>query len=263
MLLTDILTTQENKTGGILIVLAPDFVQTGEAVLRSFFPDRMLGLGKVLDDFASWFELWGIPLARKAGSETSFERSFCVATWPDTMPEHAHGPQLVPKIAENAFALNALLLERRPRLVIFLSCYLWHAMNEAKDTFTQTAGSPLEVGRRLTDKRLAAYVQRWTTLTTVALPLPGKNTTQDYVLSLAGGMQSVLRQSPHFPEAADPLLAAASRLLIFDKDASISSIRSHLHVDEKRAKALFDALDGKAYTSDEAGRPRRLEDKSD
>ena len=51
MLLTDILTTQENKTGGISIVLAPDFVQTGEAVRRSFFPDRMLGLGKVLDDF--------------------------------------------------------------------------------------------------------------------------------------------------------------------------------------------------------------------
>ena len=76
-------------------------------------------------------------------------------------------------------------------------------------------------------------------------------------------MQSVLRQSPHFPEAADPLLAAASRLLIFDKDASIASIRSHLHVDEKRAEALCDALDGIAYSSDEAGRPRRLEDKSD
>ena len=156
MLLTDILTTQENKTGGILIVLAPDFVQTGAATRRSFFPDRMLGLGKVLDDFASWFELWGIPLARKAGSETSFERSFCVATWPDTMPEHAHGPQLVPKIAEDAFALNALLHARRPSLVVFLSCYLWQAMNEAKDAFTQTAGVPLETGRRLTDKRLAA-----------------------------------------------------------------------------------------------------------
>ena len=260
MLLTEILTTKENKTGGILIVLAPDFVQTGSAKRSSFFSDRVLGLGKTLDLFCSWFELWGIPLARKSGSEGAFEHSFCVATWPEVLPEHARGPQLVPKIAKDAFSLNAVLKERRPELVIFLSCYLWQAMNEAKDAFSQTAGVPLEAGKRLTDKRLAAYVQRWTSLTTVALPLPGKNTTKEYVLSLASGMQSVLRQTTRFPEVSDPLLAAANNVLIFDKAESIASIRAHLHVDKKRAEELFDALKGKAYELDKAGRPRVLAD---
>lgn len=264
MLLTDILTTKENKSGGILITIAPDFVQAVQADRRSFFSDKTLSHGTALDLFCSWFEFWGIPLVRRAGTETAFERSFCVATWPEVMPENSHGPQLIPKIAEHASELNAVFAERKPKLVIFLSCYLWQAMNVAKGVFSQTAGIPLEAGRRLTDKRLAAYAQRWSTLMTVALPLPGKNTTKEYVCSLAGGMQSVFRETALLPKSSsDPLLVAAAKMLVFDRTTSIDSIRVHLHVDKKRAESLFDALENRVYRLDEAGHPRAIGKQTD
>ncbi len=255
MLATDILTTKENKTGGILVLLLPNFVERIGMGSRSFLSDRTLLLGKTLSSFCDWFTLWGIPFSRTSGTEGAFERSFFVASWPDATPANAHGPQLVPKIAEHASELNALLLQRRPRLVIFLSCYLWQAMNLAKDAFLLSAGSPLDEGRRMTDKRLSAYIQHWEKLTTVALPVPGKNTTKDFVLSLAPGMQSVFRDLNVLPkESADPLLEKASEALIFDKKESILSIRTALHVNEKRAEELFLALKGRSYTTDKSGR---------
>ena len=255
MLVNDILTTKENKTGGILVVLLPGFVSRIGTGPRSFLSDRTLLLGKTLSAFCDWFSLWGIPFSRTSGTEGAFERSFFVASWPDAAPLNAHGPQLVPKIAEHASELNALLLQRKPRLVIFLSCYLWQAMNLAREAFSLSAGAPLEEGRRITDKRLAAYIQHWEKLTTVALPVPGKNTTKDFVLSLAAGMQSVFRDLNILPlDSADPLLEKASEALILDREESILSIRTALHVNEKRAKELFEALKGRSYAIDKSGR---------
>ncbi len=263
MLIPEILTTKENKENGILVVLMPGFAERLAPGPRSFLSDRTLLLGKTLSLFCDWFTLWGMPLARTSGTEGAFERSFSVAVWPEKLPEKAHGPQLVPRIAESAFDLNAILAKRKPRLVIFLSCYLWEAMNVAKEAFALTAGAPKDKGRRLTDKRLGAYSQCWENLTTVALPIPGKNTTKDFVLSLAPAMQSVLRDTGLLPTAIqDPLLVKASQSLVFDREASIQSIRSRLHVDRERATSLFEALKGRSYETDESGRAVILKEKN-
>ncbi len=263
MLIPDILTTKENKENGILVVLMPGFAMRTGSGPRSFLSDRTLLLGKTLSSFCDWFTLWGIPLARTSGTEGAFERSFSVAIWPEKLPEKAHGPQLVPRIAQNSFDLNAILAKRKPRLVIFLSCYLWEAMNLAKEAFVSTAGAPQDTGRRLTDKRLGAYSQRWENLTTVALPIPGKNTTEDFVLSLAPAMQSVLRDTGLLPSLIqDPLLVKASQSLVFDREASIQSIRANLHVNRERAASLFEALKGRSYEIDESGRAVIVKEKN-
>ncbi len=263
MLIPEILTTKENKENGILVVLMPGFSEPMSSGPRSFLSDRTLLLGKTLSSFCDWFTLWGMPLARTSGTEGAFERSFSVAVWPEKLPEKAHGPQLVPRIAESAFDLNAILDKRKPRLVIFLSCYLWEAMNVAKGAFTHTAGAPQEKGRRLTDKRLGAYAQRWENLTTVALPIPGKNTTEEFVLSLASQMQAIFRDTGLLPALIqDPLLVKASQSLIFDREASIQSIHARLHVNRERASSLFEALKGRSYEIDESGRAVILKGKN-
>ncbi len=255
MILPDILTTQENATNGVLIVLLPSFAESGKTRVRSFLSDRTLDLGKTLNHFCEWFPLWGIPFARTSGQESAFERSFFAFTWPDTMPTNAHGPQLIPKIAEHASELNAVLEQRKPQLVIFLSCYLWQAMNAQAEVFLSTAGKPIDAGRRISNTRLAAYFQRWENLCAVALPIPGKNTTENFVISLAPMLQTVFQNIGKLPtNVQDPLLQQAAEVLILDRDASIQSIRSKLHVNKERAEELFDALKNRAYDTDKTGR---------
>jgi len=256
MLLPDILPTPENSENGILVVLTGEFAEHPRASRRSFFGDRNLDLGEALNHFVESFETMGIHLARTSATAGSFERRFCIATWPEQTPAGAHGPQLVPKIALLASELDTLLRQQRPKLLIFLSCYLWRAMNEAQSAFLGSAGRPLDAGRRITEERLAAYIQHWEHLTVLALPIPSKNTTERFFRSIAPGVQRAFKETELLPEATlDPLLGRAQSALVLDRAASLLSIRSKLHVDEKRAEELFDALEGRAYRTDTAGRP--------
>ena len=258
MPLPDILLSEENKTGGILIVVQPGYgPKEHQSARRSFFSDRQLDHGDTLNQFIDWFDLWSIPLERSRGQDTAFERSFFTLEWPKEKIKEGHGPQLVPKFASFAHELSEVIEKRKPRLVIFLSCYLWQAMNLAKDAFTQSAGNPLDNGRRITSERLAAYIQPWERLTVLALPQPSKNTTAKYVRTLSSGVQEALRRSRALPtDTRDPYLESARDCLIFDREASVFSIQTQLHLSRDRAQKLFDDLKDQTYFINRSGRPQ-------
>ena len=216
----DILETPENRSGGLLVVTMPHTVPESTASRRAFLSDRSVNRGPVLERFCEWFSLWGMPLQRTRGKESAFERAFALALW---------------KILE----------ARQPRLVIFLSAYLWQAVT-APDTEALTAavcGKALDTGRRLSDTRLAAWVQKREKCVFLALPQPSKNTTDTVVRSWAAAIQRVFTAVKAVPDTAeDPLLTAAAQSLVLDPALSVRRIQSMLHVPPERAAALFDAL---------------------
>ncbi len=241
------LDTPNNLKGGVLVVLPAGYGPAAAPVERSFFSDSAVDRGKVLGRFISWFALWGIPLGTTRMSASDFERSFFCCEWPSEKIEGAAGPQLVPRYAARAQELARIIALRSPRLVIFLSCYLWQAINtpEGRQLLQDALGSPLEPGRRISTTRLAAYAQRWQKAHTLALPLPGTNTTDAFVRDVAGAVQRTFRASGLLPgNAADPLLEAARGCLVIDQAASIRKIRTELHVSQERARDLVRELTG-------------------
>ena len=208
----EVVRTQENALGGVLVVTQPGYgPEEYSSARRAFLFDKSVDRGPVLNRFGDWFELWGIDVKRVRGTEGAFERSFFTLEWPE-VPVSGHGPQTVPRIAEHILALRDCILERRPRLVIFLSCYLWQAVNlpSSLEVLSDACGSPLDHGRRITTERLAAYVQKWSKLQMLALPQPSKNTTEKCVLAMAQGVRQTLEECAPAPEnVQDPLTESA------------------------------------------------------
>lgn len=224
---------------------------------RGHFFDKSIDRGPVLERFIGWFALCGIPVRRVRGTEGPFERSFFTFEWPEHPIANAHGPQTVKVIASDLARFVGMVEARRPRLIIFLSCYLWQAANldESRAALAPALGRPLEPGRRITAERLAAWLQRWQGCTMLALPQPSKNTTDRIVASFSGGFQEALEAARvQMPSAtADPMLAAARDWLVIDREQSIRQIAVNLHLDRPRAQKIFEALAGDCYESDKAG----------
>ena len=199
-----------------------------------------------------------MPLTRTRGQETAFERAFALTLWPRREPTGAHGPQFIKAAADQVPELLKVIENRRPRLVIFLSAYLWQtltapAVEKATDA---VCGRALEAGRRLSDTRLAAWVQKREHCVFLALPQPSKNTTDAVVRSWSAAVQQVFASVKAVPDTAeDPLLTAAAQTLVLDPVLSVRRIQSLLHVPSERAAALFNALRGRVWTPDAAGNP--------
>jgi len=255
------LDTPNNLKGGVLVVLPPGYgPEPGTPPSdRSFFSDSAVDRGKTLAQFVSWFPVWGIPLATTRMTAGDFERSFYCCEWPSVPVTGARGPQLVQKYAAKCSELAAVIHDREPRLVIFLSCYLWQAANtdEGRLLLADALGSPLEPGRRISPLRLAAYAQRWQKACVLALPLPGTNTTESFVQSIGSAVQRTFKEAEALPEASsDPLTQQAAGCLVIDRQASIRRIRAELHVTEERARRLFENLRGRTFAEDESGELR-------
>lgn len=263
MPLPEVLRTEENAQGGILVVVQPGCGPvTHTSVRRAFLFDKSVDRGPVLNRFAEWFALWGIELQRVRGTEGCFERSFFSLQWPPD-PVQGHGPQTVAHIAEHAAALRDELIERRPRLIIFLSCYLWQAVNlpQAISVLEPVCGHPLESGRRITNERLGAYLQRWTSVTMLALPQPSKNTTEKCVRAMAQGVRDALQACAPAPHCArDPLRAQAMDYVYLDREKTIRLMAVGLHVQLERAAAIFDSLKDEVWVNDPRFGPRLKSD---
>lgn len=117
----DVLVTEENRTGGILVVTGAETVPANPVTRLAFFSDAACDRGPVIRRFVEWFNLWGMPLIETRGKEGAFERAFTMTVWPAVKPK-GHGPQTVPETAREIAALTEVLNERKPRLIIFLSC---------------------------------------------------------------------------------------------------------------------------------------------
>lgn len=246
--------TAENKSGGILVVL-PCGTAAECGTRRGTLFDEAVGYGPVIDRFASWFALWGIEVSRTRLGAGAFERSFSLLEWP-AAPVKGTGPQRVPEIAKDIETLRAALDERQPRLVIFLSAYGWQAMNleSSVKALEPLIGKPKDAGRRITAERLGAWEQQWKKLSVLALPLPSKNTTDTYILTLSKSVQNAIAKMGLLPlKTKDPLMSAALECLVLDREATLKKLRLDLHITEKRAKALFDALSADNTTQDALG----------
>ncbi len=255
----EVVQTRENASGGILVVTLPGYGPLEySSARRAFLFDKSVDRGPVLNRFSEWLPLWGIDVKRVRGTEGAFERSFFALEWPSKSPA-GHGPQMVPNIARSIAELKAVLEARRPRLIIFLSCYLWQAVNlpEAAAALADVCGTPVTAGRRITNERLAAYSQRWSKVQMLALPQPSKNTTEKCVRSLAQGVREALEACAPAPEAAqDPLRESALDFLYLDKEKTIRLMAAGLHIQKERAAAIFASLEGEAWVADTVGGAR-------
>lgn len=255
----EVVRTQENALGGVLVVTQPGYgPEEYSSARRAFLFDKSVDRGPVLNRFGDWFELWGIDVKRVRGTEGAFERSFFTLEWPE-VPVSGHGPQTVPHIAEHILALRDSILERRPRLVIFLSCYLWQAVNlpSSLEVLSDACGSPLDHGRRITTERLAAYVQKWSKLQMLALPQPSKNTTEKCVRAMAQGVRQALEACAMQPEnMQDPLMQSALDFLYLDRDKTIRLMAVGLHIQKERAAAIFEALENHVWIQDGVSGPK-------
>lgn len=252
----DVLVTEENRTGGILVVTGAETVPANPVTRLAFFSDAACDRGPVIRRFVEWFNLWGMPLIETRGKEGAFERAFTMTVWPAVKPK-GHGPQTVPETAREIAALTEVLNERKPRLIIFLSCYLWQAVNTeaALPLVEKSLGRRLDAGRRISSTRLAAYEQHFERARILALPLPSKNTTDAFVTALAqpvqrffkaAGLASVMKTDADAERAAE--------FLVLDREASIQCIRTGLHISVEKAAALFESLAGNVWEKDAAGR---------
>lgn len=253
----EVVQTRENISGGILVVTQPGYgPQAYSSVRRAFLFDKSVDRGPVLNAFARWFSLWGIDIKRVRGTEGAFERSFFTLQWPPEVVS-GHGPQTVPRVAEHIGALRAVLAERRPRLVIFLSCYLWQAVNtpDALLALSEVCGKPIDKGRRITSERLAAYVQKWSSgMRMLALPQPSKNTTEKCVRAMAQGVREALEQCAPVPaNAQDPLLESALDFIYLDREKTIRLIAAELHIQVERAASIFASFENKLWVNDGFG----------
>lgn len=253
----EVVQTRENLSGGILVVTQPGYGPLEySSVRRAFLFDKSVDRGPVLNRFAEWFPLWGIDIKRVRGTEGAFERSFFTLEWPPQTVS-GHGPQTIPKIAEHISLLCDVLEQRRPRLVIFLSCYLWQAVNtpDALRALSGICGSPRGKGRRITDERLAAYVQHWSGgVQMLALPQPSKNTTEKCVRAMAQGVREAFEHCSVPPEnVQDPLQESALDFVYIDREKTIRLMAAGLHIQTKRAEAIFDSLENSLWIRDGAG----------
>ena len=253
----EVVQTRENSSGGILVVTQPGYgPQAYSSVRRAFLFDKSVDRGPVLNRFAQWFSLWGIELKQVRGTEGAFERSFFTLEWPP-VPVSGHGPQTVPRIAEHIALLRDVLEQRRPRLVLFLSCYLWQAVNtpESLEIVSKVCGKPLDKGHRITTERLAAYVQRWSgNMQMLALPQPSKNTTEKCVRAMAQGVRVALEQCAVAPQnMQDPLQKSALDFIYLDRDKTIRLMAAGLHIQIERAQDIFDSLENNLWVHDGLG----------
>lgn len=256
----EVLDTKENASGGILIVTQPGFgpseISSGR---RAFLFDKSVDRGPVLNRFAEWFALWGIDVKTVRGTEGAFERSFSVLEWPPA-PVEGHGPQTVARIAEHIALLAEVIQKRRPRLVIFLSCYPWRAVNlpSSLAVLENLCGHPADKGRRITDERLAAYSQRWSSgMRMLALPQPSKNTTEKCVRAMAQGVREAFEACAARPESVrDPLTESALDYFFLDKDKTVRLMAAGLHIQKKRAQAIFESLENTLWIEEKGFGPR-------
>jgi hypothetical protein len=143
--------------------------------------------------------------------------------------------------------------------VIFLSCYLWQAVNQPSSlaALSDACGSPLDHGRRITTERLAAYVQKWSKLQMLALPQPSKNTTEKCVRAMAQGVRQALEACASQPESVqDPLMQSALDFLYLDRDKTIRLMAAGLHIQKERAAAIFEALENRVWIQDGVSGPK-------
>ncbi|EJX06908.1 hypothetical protein EVA_04979, partial [gut metagenome] len=103
--------------------------------------------------------------------------------------------QMVPKLAAAAECLLAACRQRRPQMVIFLSCYLFDAFRHEAlaDEIRALFGSPLEKSRRLTRGRMRAEGVRYERALVLGLPLPSRNTTAAVADDLVEGLSTFFR----------------------------------------------------------------------
>lgn len=187
--------TPDNADGGVLIVLPPGWgpeKRPGEEEpkARGLITSAQIDRGPLVPICLHWLERAGLPVRRNV-------RSFSVAVWPKMPLENVRGPQMVPKLVAAGEDVLAECRRRHPRLVIFLSCYLFDAFRDTAlaDEVSDIFGAELEKTRRLTRRRLRAEVVRYERALVLGLPLPSQNTTSVIVEDLVEGLTSLFRVS--------------------------------------------------------------------
>ena len=100
-----------------------------------------------------------------------------LAVWPEAFEGRPHGPQCVKALVRQSDAFLKTVAERRPRLLVFVSCYLHDAAcaPELDGPLTAALGRAIEPPRRLCASRLRVQIQRRERALILALPVPTAN----------------------------------------------------------------------------------------
>lgn len=196
--------TNENKRGGIMIVMfpgygpevpdAPEGMDDEEWVrllqsrvkARGLITSPQIDRGPAVRAVLGWFEKAGMNLKKEAPK-------FSIFIWPQSWMGYRHGPQKTARLLEASDEFVEAAFKRSPGLVVLLSCYMIDALNDPKvvEMLEPVFGEPVEKPRRITSTRLKAMAQRWQRTLMIALPIPGPSTTDEFVEDLVKGLKGL------------------------------------------------------------------------
>ena len=184
--------TPENTEGGILIVMPPVWgpeKREGESEpkARGLIVSAQIDRGPVIPECLRWLERSGLEVRELA-------RAFSILVWPSEPICDAHGPQTVPRLVGEKAVLLDECRRRRPKILIFLSCYLYDAFRDPSlaDEVRELFGSEIDKSRRLTSTRLRTEAMRLEKALVLGLPLPSRNTTPAFVEALVKGLSPIM-----------------------------------------------------------------------
>lgn len=187
--------TPENLSGGVLLVLLPGFgPEDGgrdPAALtrpRGLLTSAQIDRGPYVPRVLKWLAAAGLDL-RSAAPRLQ------LAVWPEAFEGRPHGPQCVKALVRQSDAFLKTVAERRPRLLVFVSCYLHDAAcaPELDGPLTAALGRAIEPPRRLCASRLRVQIQRRERALILALPVPTANATPAFEAELTAALRRELR----------------------------------------------------------------------
>ncbi|HAW45462.1 MAG TPA: hypothetical protein DCW60_03825 [Sutterella sp.] len=235
---------------GVLILTLPGQGAPYSPKVPLHYFDKNRDAGAVRDALTKWFTLWSIALDTGVAPSGFLENNTREIPWCDEVPEHLHGPQTIPYFATHASRVLEALKTYRPRVIIVLSAYLYEALGTAplNRFVTELLGPAKGPARRITTMRLKALAQSFAECEMVVLPTPSKNTTPEFVKSLALGVKDAFKKAGiPFEETATLTLEKARRLVYIDEAATLRAYERELGLRPEEAKRLLKRLEGEVF----------------
>lgn len=181
--------TPENARGGFLVVLLPGFgpeVEEGaNSAARGLITAARIDRGPAVRRVLGWLAAAGFPVEVEA-------RRFALTVWPaDGWKRPVRGPEQVTALVRDADDFLRVLSDRRPALLVLVSCYLFDALRDPALAARVEAvlGRTVEHARRLTSTRLRVEGERRERALVLALPVPGPNTTPEFERELTEALR--------------------------------------------------------------------------
>lgn len=184
--------TPANRDGGILVVLLPGYGPKNGTAEQTSLPSGGLITASHIDRGPAVAGLLDWLRAAHWDMKTLAPR-FSLTVWPPAWDGPHHGPQMLGQLTRHAGAFVEVINQRKPSVILMVSCILLDAINqpEIRQKISPIFGCPLEAPHRITATRQRVLQQRWERALCVALPVPGRQVSQQTAQAIIDALSRI------------------------------------------------------------------------